>query len=143
MKKISRTALLNYSAKQMYDVVNDVARYPEFLPWCGGAKVLSADDVSMQAEVTIAKLGIKQVFKTQNHLTPNQRIEMRLLEGPFSHLQGEWTFKALDEQACKINFEIEFEVSSGLLRVALNNIFEQIANTFVSSFVARAEQIYG
>lgn len=143
MKKISRTALLNYSAKQMYDVVNDVSSYPEFLPWCGGANVLSADEFSMQAEITIAKLGIKQVFKTQNHLTPNQRIEMRLLEGPFSHLQGEWSFKPLDAQACKINFEIEFEVSSGLLRAALSSLFEQIANTFVSSFVKRAEQVYG
>ncbi|MBF6057884.1 MULTISPECIES: type II toxin-antitoxin system RatA family toxin [Thiomicrorhabdus] len=142
MKKIARTALLPYSAKQMYDLVNDVARYPEFLPWCGGSEVLSATDSYMEASVTIAKAGIKQTFQTRNHLVPGQRIEMQLIEGPFKYLRGEWQFKVLDTDACKILFEIEFEMSSGLLSAAIGPIFEQIASTLVDSFCERAKQIY-
>jgi ribosome-associated toxin RatA of RatAB toxin-antitoxin module len=143
MKKITRTALLHYSAQQMYQIVNDVASYPEFLPWCGGAQVHRETDVEMQASIHISKLGIKKTFSTLNHLTPNERIEMRLLEGPFSYLQGEWVFKALGETACKISFEIEFEVGNGFMGNLLSGVFEQIAGTLVESFVARAKQLYG
>lgn len=142
MKKISRTALLPYSAQQVYDLVNDVASYPEFLPWCGGSAVLSASEYAMQASVTIAKAGIKQTFKTQNHLVPGERIEIHLLDGPFKYLRGEWEFKRLDEDACKILFEVEFEVSNGLLNMAIGPIFEHIASTMVDSFCERAKQIY-
>ncbi|GAB6070592.1 SRPBCC family protein [Thiomicrorhabdus hydrogeniphila] len=143
MKKIARTALLPYSAQQVYALVNDVKSYPEFLPWCGGADVLNCTDYEMQASVTIAKAGIKQTFKTQNHLVPGERIEMHLLDGPFKSLRGEWEFKALDEDACKIIFEVEFEVSNGLLNMAIGPIFEHIASTMVDSFCERAKQIYG
>lgn len=142
MKKIARTALLPYSAEQVYAIVNDVASYPDFLPWCGGAEVISQSETQMQASVTIAKAGIKQTFKTTNQLIPGQRIEMQLLDGPFKSLRGEWVFKALDENACKIFFEVEFEVSNGLLNVAIGPIFEHIASTLVDSFCERAKQIY-
>jgi ribosome-associated toxin RatA of RatAB toxin-antitoxin module len=142
MKKITRTALLPYSAQQLYDLVNDVGSYPQFLPWCGGAEVVSEDALQMQARVTIAKAGIKQTFETCNHLVPGQRIEMQLVDGPFKHLRGEWLFKPLDVDACKIQFEVEFEVSSGLLNVAIGPLFEQIANTLVDSFCERAKQVY-
>jgi ribosome-associated toxin RatA of RatAB toxin-antitoxin module len=142
MKKISRTALLPYSAKQMYDIVNDVADYPNFLPWCGDSEIVSVTDLEMVASVTIAKAGIRQTFKTRNHLVPNERIEMHLLEGPFKSLKGEWSFKVLDEQACKIQFEVEFEVSNGLFNAAIGPIFEHITGTLVDSFCDRAKQIY-
>jgi len=142
MKKITRTALLPYSAKQVFDLVNDVASYPEFLPWCGGAEVVSASDSEMDAKVTIAKAGIKQTFETHNHLVQGQRIEMHLVDGPFKSLRGEWQFKALDVDACKILFEVEFEVSSGILNAAIGPIFEQIASTMVDSFCERAKQVY-
>ncbi len=142
MKKIARSALLPYSAQQVYDIVNDVARYPEFLPWCGGAEVFSESEHEMQAGVTIAKAGIKQTFVTKNHLVPGQRIEMHLVDGPFKSLKGEWEFKALDVDACKIHFEVEFEVSSGLLSMAIGPLFEQIASTMVDSFCERAKQVY-
>lgn len=143
MKKITRTALLPYSAKQVYDLVNDVASYPDFLPWCGGSEVLSESDYEMQAKVTIAKAGISQTFETCNHLVPGERIEMRLVDGPFKALHGEWEFKVLDVDACKILFEVEFEVSSGLLSAAISTVFEQIANTLVDAFCERARQVYG
>ncbi len=142
MKKITRTALLPYSVKQMYDIVNDVAGYPDFLPWCGDSEIISVTDLEMVASVTIAKAGIRQTFKTRNHLVPNERIEMHLLEGPFKSLKGEWSFKVLDVDACKIKFEVEFEVSNGLFNVAIGPIFEHIASTLVDSFSERAKQIY-
>ncbi|HHS99848.1 MAG TPA: type II toxin-antitoxin system RatA family toxin, partial [Thiomicrospira sp.] len=114
MKKIARTALLPYSAQQVYALVNDVKSYPEFLPWCGGSEVIAESEYEMEASVTIAKAGIKQTFKTRNQLVPGERIEMHLLDGPFKSLSGEWEFKALDGDACKIQFEVEFEVSSGI-----------------------------
>lgn len=143
MKKISRTALLSYSAEQMYQIVNDVAQYPSFLPWCGGVELLSESATELRASITIAKLGLRKTFSTQNHLVPAQRIEMKLIEGPFSFLQGEWVFKALDEDACKISFEIEFEVSNGLVNGLLSGVFEQVASTLVDSFVQRANQLHG
>lgn len=142
MKKITRTALLPYSAQQVFDLVNDVASYPEFLPWCGDAEVVSQTEFEMQAKVTIARAGIKQTFSTRNHLVPGQRIEMNLVDGPFKALKGEWEFKVLDVDACKISFEVEFEVSSGLLNAAIGPIFEQIANTLVDAFCERAKQVY-
>lgn len=142
MRKITRTALLPYSAQQVFDLVNDVASYPQFLPWCGGSEVLSSSDSEMMAKITIAKAGIKQTFETCNHLVPGQRIQMNLVDGPFKSLRGEWEFKVLDVDACKILFEIEFEVSSGLLNAAIGSIFEHIANTLVDSFCERAKQIY-
>ena len=142
MKKIARTALLPYSAKQMYDIVNDVGAYSEFLPWCGASQVLSQSELEMVASVTIAKAGIRQTFQTRNHLVPGERIEMHLLEGPFKSLKGEWHFKVLDVDACKIQFEVEFEVSNGLFSAAIGPIFEHIASTLVDSFCERAKQIY-
>ena len=142
MKKIARTALLPYSAEKVYRLVNDVERYPEFLPWCGGSEVISESEYEMQAGVTISKAGIKQTFVTKNHLVPGQRIEMHLLDGPFKSLKGEWQFKALDQEACKIQFEVEFEVNT-LLGAAIGPLFEQIASTMVDSFCERAKQIYG
>lgn len=142
MKKIARTALLPYSAEQVYNLVNDVISYPEFLPWCGGAEVISATDYEMQASVNIAKAGISQTFTTRNHLVPGERIEMHLLDGPFKSLKGEWQFKVLDVDACKIQFEVEFEVNSGLLNAAIGPVFESVASTLVDSFCERAKQVY-
>ncbi len=143
MKKISRSALLPYSAEQVYGLVNDVESYPEFLPWCGGAEILEQGESFMVASVTIAKAGVRQTFVTRNHLVPNQRIEMQLVEGPFQSLLGEWEFKALDTDACKVLLDISFEMKSGLLSVAIGAMFEQIASTLVDSFCQRAKQVYG
>ncbi|WP_024851345.1 type II toxin-antitoxin system RatA family toxin [Hydrogenovibrio kuenenii] len=143
MKKIIRSALLPYSALEVYNIVNDVAAYPEFLPWCGGSEVIESNETMMVASVTIAKAGLKQTFVTQNTLKPGESIKMQLVEGPFSHLAGEWVFKVLDERACKITFELAFEVSHPLLKAALGAVFEQIASTMVQSFCERAKQIYG
>lgn len=143
MKKITRSALLPYSSEQMFHLVNDVERYPEFLPWCGDAKVVASHPSEMVASVTIAKAGIEQTFTTRNHLVPFERIEMQLVDGPFKALTGEWSFKALDESACKVVLDISFEMKAGILNVAVGTVFEKIASTLVDSFCNRAKEVYG
>ena len=113
---IQRSALLPYPAQALYDLVNDVARYPEFLPWCSGATVLESSDVAMRAKVEVAKGGLSQHFVTKNVLVPGQSIEMNLEEGPFSQLHGLWVFKPLGEKACKISLDLSFEYSGALVK---------------------------
>ncbi len=140
---IQRSALLPYPAKALYDLVNDVARYSEFLPWCSGARVLEHSDTSMRARVEVAKGGLIQHFVTRNTLTPGQTIEMNLEEGPFSQLHGVWTFKALNEKACKISLDLSFDYSGSIVRATLGPLFNQAANTLVDAFCQRAKELYG
>ncbi len=143
MKKISRSALQPYSAEQMYALVNDVARYPEFLPWCSHTEVLQASDNELTAAVHISKGPVRQCFVTRNVLSPGQTIEMHLVEGPFRRLEGVWQFMPLSEQACKVAFEVEYEVAGGLFGRMLSPVFEQIATTLVGAFAQRARSVYG
>lgn len=138
---IQRSALLPYPAQALYDLVNDVARYPEFLPWCSGATVLESSDVEMRAKVEVAKGGLSQHFVTKNVLVPGQSIEMNLEEGPFSQLHGLWVFKPLGEKACKISLDLSFEYSGVLVKTTLGPLFNQAANTLVDAFCARAKQL--
>ncbi|MBD8598719.1 type II toxin-antitoxin system RatA family toxin [Pseudomonas sp. W2Oct36] len=140
---IQRSALLPYPAQALYDLVNDVSRYSEFLPWCSGASVLEQSDTSMRARVEIAKGGLSQHFVTRNTLTPGQTIEMNLEEGPFSQLHGVWTFKALNEKACKISLDLSFDYSGSIVRATLGPLFNQAANTLVDAFCQRAKELHG
>src|SRR5690554_7082079 len=103
--QIQRSALLPYSAAALYDLVNDVASYPEFLPWCSASEILEHSEECMRAGLTMAKGRLSQRFVTKNTLVPNEKISMTLEEGPFTRLQGSWEFKALGENACKIRSE--------------------------------------
>lgn len=141
--KIQRSALLPYSAAQLYQLVNDVERYPEFLPWCASSELISADDTQMRATLTAAKLGISHTFMTQNRLLANERIEINLVEGPFKHLHGVWEFRALAEDACKMSLDLEFDYSGALIRATLGPLFTHAANTMVDAFCSRARQLYG
>lgn len=140
---IQRSALLPYPAQALYDLVNDVARYPEFLPWCSGTAVLESSDVAMRARVEVAKGGLSQHFVTKNVLVPGQSIEMNLEEGPFSQLHGLWVFKPLGDKACKISLDLSFEYSGALVKATLGPLFNQAANTLVDAFCARAKQLSG
>lgn len=140
---IQRSALLPYPAKALYDLVNDVSRYAEFLPWCSGTTVLEHSDTSMRARVEVAKGGLSQHFVTRNTLTPGQTIEMNLEEGPFSQLHGIWTFKPLNEKACKISLDLSFDYSGAIVRATLGPLFNQAANTLVDAFCQRAKELYG
>ena len=142
-KTIERSALVWYSAEQMYELVNDIAAYPEFLPWCADAEVHSASEAEILASLEISKGGVRQRFTTRNLLqTPNE-IHMGLVDGPFSSLNGAWRFQPLRQNACKVQLELEFEVSGTLARMALGSMFSQAATQLVDAFCQRAREVYG
>jgi ribosome-associated toxin RatA of RatAB toxin-antitoxin module len=141
--RIQRSALLPYPAQALYDLVNDVAGYPKFLPWCSASEVLESSESEMRATLTVAKGGISQQFTTCNLLVPNTSIEMRLVEGPFSQLHGLWEFKALGEKACKISLDLTFDYAGPLVKATLGPLFTQAANTMVDAFCQRAKQLHG
>lgn len=143
MAEVSRSALLMYSADEMYKLVNDVVAYPEFLPGCVAANVISSDEQAMRASVKVSKAGISQSFTTENTLVENKSIEMNLVDGPFKHLTGGWTFTALDDQACKVNLDLQFEFSSTLVEFAFGKIFHELVGSMVKSFSSRAKAVYG
>ena len=143
MPNISKSALVPYRAGQMYDLVDKVPAYPEFLPWCGGAEEISRTEDEVKATVVISHSGLNKAFTTCNRLQKNKMIEMELIDGPFKHLHGFWRFDALSEDACKVSLDLEYEFSNMLLSLAVGPVFNQIANSMVDSFCKRAEAVYG
>ncbi|WP_375321115.1 SRPBCC family protein [Aliivibrio logei] len=142
MPQVSRSALVPFSAKQMYDLVNDVASYPRFLPGCSGSKIIEQTEGAMVASVDVAKAGIKKTFTTKNTLVDSQVIGMNLVDGPFKSLTGGWHFIALDETACKVELKLEFEFSNALVAMAFGKVFQELTNNMVNSFTQRAKQVY-
>jgi ribosome-associated toxin RatA of RatAB toxin-antitoxin module len=143
MTTIHRSALVPYSAHQMFDLVADIPSYPKFLPWCGGARITSAQGDEVIAAIDIAYSGVHRTFSTRNLVQRDKMMEIQLLEGPFSYLQGFWQFKALDEQSCKISLDLEFEVANRIVGLALTPVFSNIANQLVDRFHRRATELYG
>ena len=127
----------------MYELVNNINDYPQFLNWCEGASILNQSDHQITASVQINKGGLKQTFSTLNTLKPFRLIEMKLLDGPFEHFSGEWRFEPLGENASKVFLNLQFKFKSKLLDMSLSPIFTNIANSQLDSFVARAKKIYG
>ena len=130
-----------YSSKVLYAVVNNVAAYPEFLPWCGDVQIHAESRDSMEASILMKKGKINHWFSTKNTMIENHRIEMALIDGPFRSLHGIWEFEMLSEDSSKIKLDLEFEFSSGLTAVLIGPVFNQIANTMVDSFCSRAREI--
>lgn len=143
MKTVHRNALVMHSAAQMYALVNDIKSYPEFLPWCSAARIVSETSAEIVASLDVAKGGVKKTFTTRNELTTDQIIEMELVDGPFQRLAGCWRFKALNEEACKVELDLEFEFSGRLMALMLGPIFNEAANTMVAAFCKRADEVYG
>lgn len=142
MAQVKKTVLIHHSAERMFVLVDDVKKYPEFLPWCSGVDLIQQDDSMTSATLHIAYHGLQQNFTTENHKTFPQLMDIKLVNGPFRHLEGVWRFIELNAQACKIEFELNYEFSSHLLEKIIAPVFSHIANTFVDSFVARADIIY-
>jgi ribosome-associated toxin RatA of RatAB toxin-antitoxin module len=143
MTHVQKSALVKFSALQMYELVDNIEAYPEFLPWCGGSRIISRSAEVVEAELEIAKGGFHKSFATRNKLDHGGRIYMSLLNGPFSSLEGVWDFMPLREDASKISLDLEFEMSGKLAALAFGAVFNQICNTMVSSFTQRAKQVYG
>lgn len=140
--QIDKSALVMHSAERMFHLVNDVARYPEFLPWCAGAEVHERDEAQVTASLEIAKGGLRHRLTTRNRLYMPETIEMNLVDGPFQNLSGRWHFKSLDDNACKVILTLEFEFSGSLSRMTFGPVFSQAANTLVDAFCRRADQLY-
>ena len=142
MAQVAKTVLVGHSAARMYELVDAVERYPEFLPWCGGIDLLQRDELITSATLHIDYHGIKQNFTTINVKTYPSMMDIQLKDGPFRHLEGVWKFIALADDACKIEFRLSYEFSNGFLEKLIAPVFSHIANTFVDAFVARADRIY-
>jgi len=147
MHNVDRAVLLPYSAAQMFDLVADVDRYPDFMPWCGGAQVLARDDHGMRASITISLAGLRQRFTTRNTHDYPHRIDLELVDGPFSKLAGHWRFEALGEAGqelgCKVRFALEYAFASRTLEALVGPVFNRIAGSFIDSFTRRAQACYG
>lgn len=142
MAQVEKSVLVSHSAEQMFKLVDAPERYPEFLPWCGGAELKKRDDSTTVATLHIDYHGLKQNFTTENTKTFPTLMDIRLVDGPFRHLEGIWRFVPLADDACKIEFRLNYEFSSHLLEKIIAPVFSHIANTFVDAFVERAEIIY-
>jgi ribosome-associated toxin RatA of RatAB toxin-antitoxin module len=145
---IEKSMLVQFRAEQMFAMVNDVASYPAFLPWCAGAEVVQQDDHTQRAALKINYKGIKQRFATLNRAEEpsaekSGSIAMTFLDGPFRLLDGQWLFKPLEGGSCKIEFRLRYEFSNRILEKTLGPAFSSIANSFVDAFVRRAESLFG
>jgi coenzyme Q-binding protein COQ10 len=143
MTSIRRSALVPYSAREMYQLVADIESYPQFLPWCGGARIISRDQEYAVASIDIAYHRIGKTFTTRNRLQPDELMEVYLVEGPFKHLHGFWRFEALAARSSRISLHLEFDFASRMLALTLGPVFSSIANSLVDSFRRRAVDFYG
>ena len=142
MAQVQKTVLIHHSASRMYALVDYVKKYPEFLPWCGGVDLIKQDDASTVATLHIDYHGLHQKFTTENLKTFPSLMEIKLKDGPFKHLEGVWRFIELNENACKIEFMLNYEFTNIIIEKIISPVFSHIANTFVDGFVARADVVY-
>ncbi len=152
MKQVRKSVLLWYAPHELYQLVVDVEKYPEFLPWCERAEVVSRDDQGQTARLHLAYAGVRQAFTTRNVQVLDRSVHVGLVDGPFSQLDGVWRFVPLPlpsgegmtgTDACKIEFELRYQFANAVLELAISPVFDRIADTMVDSFVRRAEQVYG
>ena len=146
MKKLLKSVLIWYTPEEMFRLVTDVDQYVHFLPWCNHSKVLNFDEHGMDAEVGIGGAGVSQVFVTHNTHILNHEVHMKLVQGPFSNLDGTWTFDPVgdnSQRACKVTLSLEYGFSSATLAAVVGPVFDKIAASMVDAFVKRAEQVYG
>lgn len=143
MTVVHKSVLLQYSAEQMFALVERVEDYPQFLPWCGGVTVRERSDDRLIATIAIDYRGIRQAFTTENRNRRPISMDMHLVEGPFRRFEARWTFRPLRADACKVEFDMEYEFSGRILDKMIGPVFGMIASSFVDSFCKRAEQLYG
>lgn len=142
MTTIKRSALVAFTTRQMFELVNSIEEYPRFLPWCSTSKIVTQTDMEIEASLTITWSGIHKSFTTKNRLYPYERIDILLVHGPFRRLEGHWSFVSLGHEGCKVNLDLEFELAGHFLDVIFQPIFHHIANSLVDAFCKRAAEIY-
>ncbi len=143
MHTLKRNALVPYSARQMFELVNGIEDYPRFLPWCHSSQIMSRTDQEVVATLEVNWKGIHKSFTTRNQLYPVERVVISLVKGPLHRLDGIWTFDELDEHACKISLDLEFEFTGHFIDILFQPVFQHIANTLVDAFIKRATELYG
>ena len=143
MASINRSALVQYSVYQMFDLVNDIEKYPEFMTGCVEAVVISQSDEWIIGKLRLSKAGLTQEFTTKNRLDRPSLIEMELVEGKFKSFNARWSFETLSDVACKVALSMEFEVDSFLVDVAAEKLLTSSANNLVDAIVTRAKETYG
>jgi ribosome-associated toxin RatA of RatAB toxin-antitoxin module len=149
VKSVEKSVLIWYSPQEMYDLVVDVQHYPQFLPWCNRAEVLSEDAHGMTARLGLGYGGLTQSFTTRNRHEPGRSVALELVDGPFSSLSGRWRFAAIGDgsatalRACRISLVLKYEFSNPTLAALVGPVFDGIANSLVDAFVKRAEAVYG
>lgn len=143
MRKVSRSALVPYSANQMYALVEDFLAYPDFLPWCTGATLHFRDSDTIEASLELQRSGIKKSFRTRNTLQPGSAMGIALVGGPFRHLEGGWRFDQLGEEGSKVSLEMNFEFENRVTDTLFGRYFESTCNSLIDSFTERAHKIYG
>jgi ribosome-associated toxin RatA of RatAB toxin-antitoxin module len=143
MPLVQKSALVPYTSAQMFALVDDVEHYPEFLPWCGGTRLLSRDDLTTVATIEINYHGIRQAFTTANTKQGCESMRIALADGPFKSLDGEWLFAALGDAGCKVSLKLDYSFANAVLESAVGPVFGMIASTMIERFVARADAVYG
>lgn len=146
MKTVHKSVLIWYSPAEMFALVTDVVSYPQFLPWCDRASVEEETAQGMVAKVGISIAGIRQSFTTRNRHEPDQKVSLKLLNGPFSRLEGDWNFLPLgdgSQRACKVEFTLCYDFDNGALAALVGPVFDKIAGSLVDAFVKRASHVYG
>jgi len=143
LQVIERSAIVTYTAAQMFALVNDVGRYPEFLPWCAGARLADESPTRRIASMKVARGPLRTEFTTRNTLAPDSQILMELVDGPFKHLTGAWHFDAIGERGSRVRFRVEFEFKNRLTAAAFGGAFEALCGTIVDAFATRAQKVYG
>jgi ribosome-associated toxin RatA of RatAB toxin-antitoxin module len=143
LQVVERSAIVTFTAPQMFALVDDVARYPEFLPWCSGSRVQTVSETERIASVQVARGVLRTEFTTRNTLRPDQQISMQLIDGPFRTLTGEWRFEGIGDRGSRVQFRVEFEFKNRLTAAAFGAAFETLCGTIVDAFVSRAQIIYG
>jgi len=140
--KVSRSALLPYSARKMYDVVADIRSYPGFLGWCDGTEIISESTGEVVAKLLILVSKVNFSFTTKNINTVNESIKLSLVDGPFSSLSGQWRFQELSPDACKVSLDMDFQFDSAITHKLFSRIFEKVIITQLDAFQKRAMVVY-
>jgi ribosome-associated toxin RatA of RatAB toxin-antitoxin module len=143
VRKVNRSALVPYSAREMFMLVDDVESYPKFLPWCNDAEVHNRSGNTVEATLELHKGSLSNHFTTLNTRHEFERIDLALIGGPFRHLQGGWRFTDLGEEGCKVALELDFEFESRFVDLMFGAYFEQTCNALVDAFTKRAREIFG
>ncbi len=143
MRKVSRSALVPYTADQMYALVEDVEAYPAFLPWCVGATLHFKDATIIEASLELKRSGVRKSFRTRNTLQPGNAMGIALVGGPFRHLDGDWRFQQLGDEGSKVSLQIEFQFENRVTDALFGRYFEETCDSLIDSFIGRAKEIYG